>query len=78
MSDDQRRAVLLRPGDLLILGNLGTDVDPEVLGGAARALKDELDLCSVVLFEADVTLASIGREEIERLMDKRKPGASDG
>lgn len=78
MSDDQRRAVLLRPGDLLLLGNLGTDVDPEVLGNLARALKEELRLSSVVMFEADVTLDAIGREEIGRLMDKRKPGASDG
>jgi hypothetical protein len=70
---DQRRAVLLRPGDLLLLGNVGTDVDMEVLGSLARCLKEDLSLSSVVIFESDVTLDSIGREEIERLMDKRKP-----
>lgn len=70
---DQRKAVLLRPGDLLLIGNVGSDVDKEVLGSIARCLKEDLSLSSVVIFESDVTLDSIGREEIEVLMDKRKP-----
>lgn len=73
---DQRRAVLLRPGDLLLLGNIGDNIDPQVIGNLARELKTQLSLSSVVIFEADVTLDSIGREEIERLMDKR--GRGDG
>lgn len=73
MSDRDRRAVLLRPGDLLLLGNVGKDVDMEMLGSLARCLKEDLDLASVVIFQEDVTLDSIGSEEIERLMDKRKP-----
>lgn len=74
IDDDQRRAVLLRPGDLLLLGNLGTGVDAEAIGDLARVLRDQLSLSSVVIFQDDVTLSSIGREEIGRLMDKRKPG----
>jgi hypothetical protein len=69
---DQRRAVLLRPGDMLILANLGSDVDVEVIGQAARFLRDEMDLASVVCFESDISLKSIGREEIEVLMKQRK------
>lgn len=76
---DQRRAVLLRPGDMLILGNLGTDVDPEVIGQAARYLRDEMDLASVVCFESDISLKSIGREEIDALMsNRRKPACNAG
>ncbi|MEV5347187.1 hypothetical protein [Streptomyces achromogenes] len=59
MSADTVRAVLLKPGDVLLIGNVGelTPEDAEAAGHLASQLCTALGLAHVVLFHEDIDLA---------------------
>lgn len=55
------RVVLVKPGDVLILGNVGAAIAAEnisALGELAQTLKDVLDLSQVVICADDVSIAA--------------------
>ncbi|WP_327377997.1 hypothetical protein OG393_30970 [Streptomyces sp. NBC_01216] len=57
MSDT--RVVLLKPGDLLLIGNVGSLGDDDAILEAAKisqALKEKLGLGGLVMFEGDINL----------------------
>ncbi|MER7063974.1 winged helix-turn-helix domain-containing protein [Streptomyces albidoflavus] len=51
------RVVLVRPGDALVFGNVGHL--PEGAAATAGALRDQLRLAAVVLFQGDIDMAAI-------------------
>ncbi len=59
MSADAVRVVLLKPGDVLLIGNAGQlDEDAiDALHTAASHLSSALGLAQVALFEGDIDLA---------------------
>lgn len=58
---NESRVVLVKPGDLLVLGNVGemTSESLAAMQDAINALKEKLRLAGVVLFESDVDLAAV-------------------
>lgn len=55
------RVILLKPGDLLLIGNTGV-IEPEAMQAAApqiAALKDTLGLAGIAVFEGDIDLAAV-------------------
>ena len=54
---DGARIVLVKPGDVLIIGNVSIDPEDEALGKAAGALRELLGLAHVLIFEDDIDLA---------------------
>lgn len=57
------RVVLLKPGDLLIIGNTGPLDDDAIehMLPQLSALKDSLKLGGIVHYEGDVDLAAVAR-----------------
>ncbi|WP_084963345.1 winged helix-turn-helix domain-containing protein [Thermoactinospora rubra] len=53
------RVLLVRPGDALIIGNVGTI--PERVAATAAALRDQLQLSAVVLFAGDIDMAAVSK-----------------
>lgn len=53
------RVVLVKPGDVLIFGNIGDSVDVEEAADAARSLKDHLRLAAIWFFNEDIDLAVV-------------------
>lgn len=51
------RVVLVKPGDALVFGNVG-DV-PERVVATAGALRDQLQLAAVLLFQGDIDMAAV-------------------
>lgn len=51
------RIVLVKPGDALVFGNVG-DV-PERVAATAAALRDQLRLAAVVLFQGDIDMTAV-------------------
>ncbi|MGR6922604.1 winged helix-turn-helix domain-containing protein [[Actinomadura] parvosata] len=51
------RVVLVRPGDVLVFGNVGSV--SESTAATANALRDQLALRQVVLFQADIDMAAL-------------------
>jgi hypothetical protein len=74
MDLNERKAVLLKPGDLLIIGNLGhpSSGAHQALMVGLSELRESLDLAGIVLFEEDVDLASIDGAEVEALMERQR------
>lgn len=62
----ETRVVLVKPGDVLIFGNLGDCIDTDEaarqLGDAFNEIKTTIGLKQVVAFEADIDLAAIPRD----------------
>jgi hypothetical protein len=56
---DATRVVLIKPGDVLLIGNVGENVDYEALPDLAEKLKSALGIAHVAIFEADIDLASV-------------------
>jgi hypothetical protein len=58
---DSARVVLIKPGDVLLIGNVGelTDEAIQQAGPVVAALKDTLGLAEVLIFEADIDLAAV-------------------
>jgi hypothetical protein len=56
---DARRVVLVKPGDVLMVGNLGemTDEAAKALSDALGPLKKALGVEQIFCFEADIDLA---------------------
>jgi hypothetical protein len=74
MDLNDRRAVLLKPGDLLIIGNVG-DLDPGALESMRVGLielRESLDLAGIVIFEEDVDMTTIDAEQVEALMERQR------
>ena len=69
------RCVLLKPGDLLVLGNVGEMPyeSVETLQRALSDIKDVLGFAGVVIFEQDVTVQSIE----ERVFKQFREGSRD-
>lgn len=57
MSDTGTRVVLVKPGDVLVFGNVG-HLTPEDMD-RLRPLKDTLRLAHIVAFPGDIDLAAI-------------------
>lgn len=65
---DGARALLMKPGDLLIIGNVGP-LDEDVAESLSQGLayiKDNLGLAGIVVFESDVDLTLIDNDGVER------------
>lgn len=56
-SSNSTRVLLVKPGDVLVFGNVGQV--PERVTATAGALRDQLRLAGVVLFSGDVDMAAI-------------------
>lgn len=54
----EARVVLVKPGDVLILGNVGTGSVAQ-LQDLLPAFKDALSLAYVVVFEGDIDMAAV-------------------
>lgn len=54
---DAARIVLVKPGDVLIFGNVTVDVDDPVLTETMTSLKEMLGLAGVLIFDDDIDLA---------------------
>lgn len=52
------RVVLVKPGDVLVFGNVG-DLSADSLANGAEFLKERLGLAAVVFFAADIDLAAV-------------------
>ena len=60
----EARVVLVKPGDILIFGNVG-DFDPgDNFSAALTTVKECLGLAHIVVFEADIDLAAIPAEKV--------------
>lgn len=60
------RAVLLKPGDALLIGNIGV-LEPEEIDSfhaAVQVLKERLGLVAVVLFEADIDVGAVAASDL--------------
>lgn len=58
---DEKRVLLLKPGDTLLIGNVG-DLPAEVFNevtGALAVLREHVGVVDVVLFERDISIDSI-------------------
>lgn len=51
------RIVLVKPGDVLIFGNVTVDLEDPHLGKAMTELKERVGLAQVLVFEDDIDLA---------------------
>lgn len=74
MDLNERKAVLLKPGDLLIIGNVG-EMDPGALESMRVGLielRESLDLAGIVIFEEDVDMTTIDATEVEALMERQR------
>lgn len=55
-----KRVVLVKPGDVLVFGNVG-EISAEDAHGLVQMLKERLHLSAVVVFTGDIDLASVPR-----------------
>lgn len=78
MSDT--RVVLVKPGDLLLIGNIGTLYDgPEAPDlTALDGLKQALGLAGIVVFEGDIDLAAVAQRRTIELIDYTDSTTSPG
>lgn len=72
MSTDTVRAVLLKPGDVLLIGNVGelTPALAKAAGHLASQLRTTLGLAHVVLFHEDIDLAVATPSSTEAARDR--------
>lgn len=54
---DTARIVLVKPGDVLIFGNVSVDMDATVFTETMTTLKEQLGLAHILVFEDDIDLA---------------------
>ncbi|MBM0275119.1 hypothetical protein [Micromonospora tarensis] len=62
---DEKRVVLVKPGDVLVIGNVG-DHSLEDLQRAAEHLK-QIGLAGVLLFAADIQLDALTPDDVANL-----------
>lgn len=62
---DGKRFVLVKPGDVLVFGGVGS-IDQEVAEGFVGALRDQLGIEHVVFFSGDIDMDAIPASEISR------------
>lgn len=64
----ESQAVLLKPGDLLVIGNVGpmTAEGADHLSGALQSIKEALGLAGAVAFEGDIDLRQIKLSDLEQ------------
>jgi hypothetical protein len=71
------RIVLVKPGDLLVIGNVGAlyedEQDPDLT--PLTTIKEALGLAGVVVFEGDIDLAAVTPHAVEQV-DYGKPQAA--
>jgi len=58
MESDERRVILVKPGDVLLIGNIGSKFAPAALAEVIKALS-ELVGCPVAVFEEDIDLDAV-------------------
>ncbi|MCX5066918.1 hypothetical protein OOJ91_13785 [Micromonospora lupini] len=61
MAGDETRVVLVKPGDVLVFGNVGEFATPKDLARLGKRLKKALGVKDVVLFVGDIDLAVVPR-----------------
>lgn len=73
---DGVRVVLLKPGDVLLIGNVGQLGEDAVdaLNQAASQLRSALDLAGVALFEGDIDLSAMTPTSTEATRDQQVQG----
>lgn len=79
MTDTSARVVLVKPGDILIIGNIGT-LDDEAIATAGEAvsrLHTQLGLAGVVLFEGDIDLATVAQSALDTREQSRQAARQD-
>lgn len=59
MSSNAACVVLVKPGDVLLIGNVGTLADMETVGAAAARLRSALGLVQVAMFAEDIDVAAV-------------------
>jgi len=76
VSTDPVRVVLVKPGDVLLIGNVGelTPEDAEAAGHIATQLRTTLGLAHVVLFHEDIDLAVTTPSSTEAEHDRKDQG----
>lgn len=60
---DETRVVLIKPGDILLIGNLGDYFDPDAVRSAISDLGDRIGV-KVYAFAADIDIAKIAEEDL--------------
>lgn len=58
MSDQETRVVLVKPGDVLLIGNVGELLPDQQVTDALRGLKRAIG-CEVYLFAEDIDIAAL-------------------
>lgn len=73
MSNDPR-AVLLKPGDLLVIGNVGQlpAETVQVLHEALGQVKEALGISGVVIFESDVSISAIEERAFKKAQEANR------
>jgi hypothetical protein len=56
--EDGTRVLLVRPGDVLLIGNIGEHVDPTAANAAVETLRKETGV-KVFLFRGDIDIAKL-------------------
>lgn len=54
---ESARIVLVKPGDVLIFGNVSVDLDSPLIAAAMTQLKETFGLAHILLFEDDIDIA---------------------
>lgn len=65
---EEKRVVLVKPGDVLVIGNLGTTEEEEIV--SAIDSLHRLGLSSLLLFAEDIQIDAIPREQLAELADR--------
>lgn len=73
------RIVLVKPGDMLIIGNVGALPDGQLEQGMTSlgGIKDALGLAGLVIFEGDIDLAAVAQASQPAESSSREGGTHD-
>ena len=63
---DSTRVVLVKPGDVLLLGNVGHIVDPVACANALKGLAD-VGIARTLVFAEDIDLAAVDAAHFRRI-----------
>lgn len=70
--EDGTRVLLIRPGDVLLIGNVGPIRDAKAAADAAQAIKDVVGV-RVVLFERDIDVDKLPGEDLALIDGEAEP-----
>ena len=72
MTDDETRLVLIKPGDVLLIGGVGT-ISAQAAAEFIARLKDVIGV-RAVLFPDEIELGRLGREQLLTLVTAHAVG----